>query len=194
MFVLSRPLRFIFSSVYSWWLHLSMGTASVSCLRSKPAMCTAAWRWQHLLPCNSRPSQSHTYPGQTGQRRSHKSAGLPHCPSPRGRGHSQRRSAGPPETEFLQPLFPRSSRWAPTHSKPWGQWEPPRGGGHSPGLSRWYRSSILHWGCPGRRHSAHIPLPSPSSAGSHHAQGRSTSGKYQRTQTCPAVTPRASKA
>lgn len=100
----------------------------------------------------------------------------------------------PPGTEFLQPLFPLSWRWAPTHSSPWGQWAPPGGGGHSPGLSRWYRSSILRWGCPGRRRSAHIPPPSPSSADSHRAQDTSTSGKYRRTRACPAVIPTASKA
>lgn len=33
-----------------------------------------------------------TYPGQTGRKCSHKSAGLPRCPSPRGRGHSQHQS------------------------------------------------------------------------------------------------------
>lgn len=59
-FSLSRSLWPIFSSVCSQWLHVSRGTASVSCPRSKPAMCTAAWRWQPLLLCSSRPSQSHT--------------------------------------------------------------------------------------------------------------------------------------
>lgn len=47
-------------------------------------------RWGSFL--KGRPSIKITYPGQTGQKRSHKSAGLPHCPSPRGRGHSQHRS------------------------------------------------------------------------------------------------------
>lgn len=59
----SEPLRLISSSVCSWWLHLSTGTASVSCQRSKPATCTAAWRRQHLLLCSSRPSRFHTYLG-----------------------------------------------------------------------------------------------------------------------------------
>ena len=53
----------LFSSVCAWRLHLSMGTASVSCLRSKPAMCRAAWRQQPLLLCSSRPSRFHTYLG-----------------------------------------------------------------------------------------------------------------------------------
>ena len=41
----------MFSSVCAWRLHLNMGTVSVSCLRSKPAMCRAAWRQQPLLLC-----------------------------------------------------------------------------------------------------------------------------------------------
>lgn len=59
----SKPLQPISSSVYSRWLHLSMGTASVSCQRSKPATCTAGWQWRHPLLCSSRPSRSHTYLG-----------------------------------------------------------------------------------------------------------------------------------
>lgn len=38
------------------------------------------------------PSMKRTYPGQTGQKCSHKSAELPHYPSLRGRGHSQHQS------------------------------------------------------------------------------------------------------
>lgn len=62
-------------------------------------MYTAAWQPQPLPRCSSRPSRSHTCPSQTGQRCSHKSAGLPHCPSPRGRGHSQHQSASPQELD-----------------------------------------------------------------------------------------------
>lgn len=53
-------------------------------------------------------SMKETYPGQTGQKRSHKSAGLPHCPSPRGRGHSQHRSTS--LKEIGQEGFTRTPR------------------------------------------------------------------------------------
>lgn len=106
----SESLWSIFSSVCAWQLHLSRGTVSVSCLRSKPATCRAAWQQQPLLLCSSRPSRFHTYPDRTGQKCSHKSAGLPHYPSPEGRGRSQHRSTSPPETEFLRPLCPPSGR------------------------------------------------------------------------------------
>lgn len=59
----SESLWSIFSSVCAWQLHLSRGTVSVSCLRSKPATCRAAWQRQPLLLCSSRPSRFHTYLG-----------------------------------------------------------------------------------------------------------------------------------
>lgn len=108
-FWVSQSLQAIFSVDFQW-LHVSRGIASVSCPRSRPAKCTAAWQQRPLLQCNSRPSLFHTYPSHIGQKCSHKSAELLHCPSPMDRGHSQHQPTIPQQTEFLQPLFPQSWR------------------------------------------------------------------------------------